>query len=211
MERKRAMNDPKKQAVAKTPETKVQEARGGTTREGAILTNPNIQAARVLCVMEPHAKENAREYMDTLAEHNKAVLGGNMKRVESMLFCQAMALQEIFAGFTERAMKQNHAPNLEMFMKMALRAQSQCRATLETLANVKNPPVVIARQANIAAGPQQVNNDLAPARGNQNAPNELSGENHELLSDARTSGKACRVNQTLATVGKVDRAKIARR
>lgn len=31
-------------------------------------------------------------------------------------------------------------------------------ATLETLANIKNPPVVLARQANITTGPQQVNN-----------------------------------------------------
>jgi hypothetical protein len=37
-------------------------------------------------------------------------------------------------------------------MRLALKAQSQCRATLETLAQIKNPPVVLARQANIAQG-----------------------------------------------------------
>jgi len=37
-------------------------------------------------------------------------------------------------------------------MRLALRAQSQCRATLETLAAIKNPPVVFANQANIAHG-----------------------------------------------------------
>ena len=40
-------------------------------------------------------------------------------------------------------------------MRIALKAQSQCRATLETLAAVKNLPVVFARQANIAQGPQR--------------------------------------------------------
>ncbi len=39
-------------------------------------------------------------------------------------------------------------PNIEGFMRMALRAQSQCRTTLETLAAIKNPPSVYARQAN---------------------------------------------------------------
>jgi hypothetical protein len=34
------------------------------------------------------------------------------------------------------------------------------RMTLESLATIKNPPVVYARQANIAHGPQQVNNQL---------------------------------------------------
>ena len=48
-------------------------------------------------------------------------------------------------------------------MRMALKAQSQCRATLETLATIKNPPAVFARQANIAQGPQQVNNGMMPA------------------------------------------------
>lgn len=47
----------------------------------------------------------------------------------------------------------------EVFLKLALRAQSQCRATLEILALIKHPqPVAIVKQANIAAGPQQVNN-----------------------------------------------------
>jgi hypothetical protein len=52
-------------------------------------------------------------------------------------------------------------------MRMALKAQSQCRQTLETLATIKNPPVVFARQANIAQGPQQVNkcDDASASRG----------------------------------------------
>jgi hypothetical protein len=59
-------------------------------------------------------------------------------------------------------------------MRLALKAQSQCRATLEALANIKNPPVVIARQANFAAGPQQVNNSV------NRAARAHAGENHEI-------------------------------
>ncbi len=43
-------------------------------------------------------------------------------------------------------------------------AQGQCRAALETPAPIKNPTVVFARQANIAHGPQQINNGMEPAR-----------------------------------------------
>ena len=46
----------------------------------------------------------------------------------------------------------------ERLMRLALKAQGQCRATLETLAVLKGPPTLFAKQANIAAGPQQVNN-----------------------------------------------------
>jgi hypothetical protein len=48
-------------------------------------------------------------------------------------------------------------------MRLALKGQAQCRSTLETLVALKNPPVVIAGQANISTGPQQVNNGSAPA------------------------------------------------
>jgi hypothetical protein len=38
-------------------------------------------------------------------------------------------------------------------MRLALKAQSQCRATLETLALINNVPVVFARQANVSRNP----------------------------------------------------------
>src|SRR5262249_46188418 len=45
-----------------------------------------------------------------------------------------------------------------------LKAQAQCRAALETLVDMKNPaPFAYVRQANIAHGPQQVNNAPPPA------------------------------------------------
>jgi hypothetical protein len=53
-------------------------------------------------------------------------------------------------------------PQYQAHLNLALKAQSQCRATLETLAHVKNPPVLFAKQANIAHGPQQINNSADP-------------------------------------------------
>jgi hypothetical protein len=46
-------------------------------------------------------------------------------------------------------------------MRIALRAQSQCRATLETLGTIKNPPTVFVKQTNVTSGPQQINNNTA--------------------------------------------------
>ena len=99
-------------------------------------------------------------------------------------------------------------------MRMALRAQSQCRATLETLAAIKNPPIVYARQANVTTGPQQVNNGIPAttrAREIETEQSQLSGGTHELLPDTRTSGNASRVNPTLETLGEIDRAEVTRR
>ena len=41
-----------------------------------------------------------------------------------------------------------------------MKTQSQYRSTIETLPAMKYPPVVFARQANIANGPKQVNNGV---------------------------------------------------
>ena len=98
-------------------------------------------------------------------------------------------------------------------MKCALRAQSQCRATLETLATIKNPPV-FAKQANIARGPQQVNNGPMPAadpsraRETQNEPNRLLGQQHGERLDTLTAGAASGTHPAMATLGEVCRAKV---
>ena len=101
-------------------------------------------------------------------------------------------------------------PNLEGFMRLALQAQSQCRATLETLVAIKDPPVVCARQANITTGPQQVN---WISRGeNEITPNQVSTSaevRDELLPAARPSSDAGRNDQTLEALAEVHRAKVA--
>jgi hypothetical protein len=73
------------------------------------------------------------------------------KSCEAMLYCQAHALQAIFVASAHRAtLSEEWFPNYEAHMRVALKAQSNCRATLQTLAQIKNRPVVFARQANIA-------------------------------------------------------------
>ena len=96
---------------------------------------------------------------------------------------------------------------MNVYLRLALKAQGQCRATLETLATIKNPPTVFARQANIANGPQQVNNGVSFARtGNsQSEPNELLEAHGERLDipAASTTGAG---DQALASVGARNRS-----
>jgi hypothetical protein len=107
------------------------------------------------------------ECLDALRASVKAVQGGDLAGPEAMLTAQAAALNAIFGELARRAAINmgEHLDATERYMRLALKAQGQCRATLETLAAIKNPPVVFARQANIAHGPQQVNNGAAPAIG----------------------------------------------
>ena len=75
--------------------------------------------------------------------------------------------------------------------------------TLETLSNIKNPPVIYAKQANIANGPQQVNNGTMPpshAGKNQNQPNKLLEEGNEQRVDTGTQSQTSDGNSELETV-----------
>jgi len=96
-----------------------------------------------------------------------------------------------------------------VYLRLALKAQSQARTTVETLAEIKNPrAVAFVRQANIANGPQQVNNGSAPALGNTSIPaNELSGGSNELLQDTGTSTPQSGLNPQMEAVGAVNRTR----
>ena len=148
----------------KFPRKSVFVRQGNTERETAqnmaeVLTSPELAAYRVINGAEQ--KSGLAEQIDVpavmahLRQQAAAVNGGDMATAEAMLMNQATALQSLFARLAERGMGCNDAAPFECNMRMALRAQAQCRATLETLAAIKNPPVVFARQANIAHGPQQ--------------------------------------------------------
>ena len=121
---------------------------------------------------------------------------GDLTSVEGMLYGQAMALQTIFTNLARRsAMNAGEYINAaDTYMRLALKAQSQCRSTLETLAEIKNPrPISFVKQANIANGPQQVNNGQAPSTGagnSQAAQNELLGHQHGNYLDTGAQGAA---------------------
>jgi hypothetical protein len=159
----------------------------------------------------------------SLKESGTAVNNGDLKGAEQMLNAQAVSLNSIFAELARRSALQvgQHMEAMERYMRLALKAQGQCRATLETLAAIKNPPVVFARQANISNGPQQVNNGAATGFETSTracAPAQACGKNEnqqtKLLEgtrdggttlDAGTAGSAARSHQELEAVGAVHR------
>ena len=90
-----------------------------------------------------------------------AVQRGELGDAEALLMAQAATLNAIFARCAtaaSRNLEGRYLDATDRYLRLAFRAQSQCRATIETLAVLKNPTTVFARQANIAHGPQQVNN-----------------------------------------------------
>jgi len=113
----------------------------------------------------------------------RVVADGDLCHVEMSLISQAASLEALYSNLIDRALRSKEMAHIEVFFRLGLRAQNQCRATLETLATIKNPPVIFAKQANFAAGHQQVNNGSgkAPAHGKiETVPNELMTETKHI-------------------------------
>ena len=140
----------------------------------------DFEAAKIRLMLGPHLS-NARAavqfagkqsgeflpiapFATALAKSAERVKAGNLEDVEAALVSQAFTLNFMFGELSCKAASNmgTNPETSERYMRMALKAQNQCRMTLETLSNIKNPPIIYARQANIANGPQQVNNGAMP-------------------------------------------------
>jgi hypothetical protein len=97
--------------------------------------------------------------MRVLESATKQIKSGDLSRVEEMYISQAMALEVMFSSLARRAKAQDRLLQYEAHMRLALKAQNQCRATLQALVQLKQPSqTTFVKQANIAQGHQQVNN-----------------------------------------------------
>lgn len=171
---------------------------------------------------------NLTDYISILKGKADNLHKGDLRYAETLLISQAAALDAIFCTMSSHAKRNiGHYPEtVDRYLRLALKAQGQCRATLETLAIIKNPPVVIARQANIANGPQQVNNNAhtkpnanfqtstpahAHAENSNSVQNKLLEDRHDEGLDIRAPSAAVTSDPAMATVGAIHRPTNSRR
>lgn len=145
------------------------------------------------------------------------VKAGDLTDVEATLTAQAATLDAVFNELARRAALNmgEHLNATETYLRLALKAQAQCRSTLETLAEVKYPKApTFVRQQNVAYQ-QQVNNGSADddsrtstrthAHGKSaNQSNELLEAQHGERLDSRATGAASGDDSHLEAVGTID-------
>lgn len=152
------------------------------------------------------------DLMSALYEQIENLDQGDLGRAEEMLLAQAHSLDALCNMLLQDAVT---SKSMDAQIKLALRAQNQCRATLETLVNLKKPKSMsFFQQANIAHGPQQVNNGVA--LGDRQTHNEngiskikLMGNGDEQRLDTGKTSAPGRAYSTVETVASIDRAKNA--
>lgn len=209
----------KPKAVAKKQEQIFDwECEAGTTLEQAhseiavagVLANASTMAT----FSKRHLGEcDATRAVASLQRSIAASKRGDMSVSDTLLIGQATALNAIFHEMMacSAANIGFHPDAMERYMRLGLKAQSQCRATLESLAKIKNPPnVAFVKQANIAHGPQQINNAIAVAvepdgRASETgiAPIELLENSNGEWMDTRAQSASGRGDPAVATVGNV--------
>jgi len=150
----------------------------------------------------------------TLVDQTSAANKSQDKRAEAMLAAQAHTLDSIFNWLARTALKSELLGEFETYLKLSLRAQSQCRATLEAVSAIRNPQMAgYVRQANISQGHQQVNNCPQASR-SRKSPNKLMEDaEHEpdKWMDRGTSTPAKRTDPHMEAVAERDRTADAAR
>lgn len=200
----------------KVPTTE-KKSRGKLLTEVAMLPIPsNAQTAVAYSQTGAGAEPlDLIEAIDVVKAMANGVSKNDLSAVEDMLIAQAVALDKIFNNLAQRACLNigTHLDATETYLRLALKAQTQCRATLQTLAEIKNPrPVAFVKQANFAQGPQQINNGMV-ATGGLHAParEEKSIQSNELLGvqcgerlDIGAAAKTGGSNRQLEAVEAID-------
>lgn len=162
---------------------------------------------------------------EELKKRTDVAHSGNLEVAERMLMSQALMLQSVATNLFLRASNTKDIKVLQPIMQLALKAQSNCRVTLETLNEFKNPrSVAFVRQtnvANVSQGPQQVNFSAEPGRALKRArgksqtgikTNELlEGSNGTTHLDTRTAPAAAGSDRALEAVGAINRPAKPRR
>lgn len=177
------------------------------------LLRPTVNAAitlkRISCERE---SVSIGDLVEELVNQCDAVAANQLGRTEGMLIAQAHTLDALFHRLLRRAAlnEGEYLQAADRYFRLALRTQSQCRATLESLALIKNPPhLAFVKQANIGQA-VQVNNGGGPtdsaarARETKNAPNKLLEHSNDQRVDFGAPSETGEADSSLETVGAVN-------
>lgn len=154
------------------------------------------------------------EAVSVMKEKTEKIVAGDLSELESTLAAQVISLNAIFTTLARRATTSEYLNQVEANLRLALKAQAQCARTAEILATMKNPPIVFAKQANIAQGHQQINNgnqSATHAGKTENLSNELLSEDNNAPLDTRGAIETSGINQELAAVETVNGSQNTRR
>jgi len=184
-----------------------------------ILLQPNINAVSTISQYQPLSEQaDLTAMVSELQAQAARVQSGDLSEVEAMLSAQARTLDNIFHCLAQRSFQNmvgGYTHAADTYLRLAMKAQSQCRTTAEALAEIKYPKApTFVKQQNVGQN-VQVNNgtpntaDGAPkprAEKDITPSNKLLSEAGHEAMDFGGAAAASGLDPDMATVEAVDRS-----
>lgn len=178
-----------------------------------LVTAPTVKAAATI-------KEYSQDFGDLslpalileLTQQVDALTSGDLARAEAILAAQAHTLDALFNNLANAAAKTNRIDHMDNYLRLAFKAQAQCRTTLEALCAIKSPQnVAFIKQANIGNA-VQVNNGTTFSRRVDNREKDAMpgkqtiGNYNDTGLVGGATGSSGRFDSKLEAVEKLDRS-----
>ena len=147
----------------KTIELEEATVKGSTEAErlAHLALSPYFKAALTAQSYAPSiGEQDLKALLPRLGEWSNKAANGDLRDLETMLAAQVLSLDSIFHKLAGQA-KVNigqYPKTVETYLRLALKAQNQCRTTAETLAALKSPRQHITQ--NNVAGAMQINIEM---------------------------------------------------
>lgn len=153
---------------------------GPNLRHGIVASNISVKMMGQL-----PGNPQIDHYMKAISAKTDKAAKGDMAMASEMLATQAQTLDAIFTEMARRSVINmgDYIKASEVYMRVALKAQANCRATLEALAKLHQPREQTVRHVHVNEGGQAVIADQVHHHGG-------SGENGKIGKQSHATGAA---------------------
>ena len=175
-------------------------------RRAKLAISPEFKASITTTAFKPPiGEQDLAAVFQQIGDVATNVIQGDMKPLEAMLASQVISLDSIFNRLAIQAEANigKHPKAVDTYLRLALKAQSQCRATAEALAALKSPRQYInqtnvagAMQINIAKEGAHVDRGAEGKDAASNPTVEALGEVHGAKDPEREGGLKEKLTET---------------
>lgn len=124
-----------------TSEVKDQNGKSkARTLAEVMLSSTILNATTVQSFSKMMGEIDLTEAAIVMKEKSEKIIAGDLSGLEATLAAQVASLNAIFVTLARRSANNEYLNQMEINMRLALKAQAQCARTIEVLAAIKNPP-----------------------------------------------------------------------
>lgn len=174
-----------------------------------IDTDPVNKALTLLTLLNVNKNEvnnmDVLQFQNDIKKHIELIQNGDLSNLEAILSTQVFSLNLLFNKMAAKIELAEEFGDAQIFVDLAMKIQNNCRKTVLTLSEIRNPKkTTFIKQQNCAVN-QQVNNDnTVDIPKKSSLENELLKVKHVPM-ELRTTITAIPTDSQLETMGEINR------